>query len=90
MSSRRVLKGAFYLLGIAAVIAGLIYSPLFTFQQLVVHGNIHLDEAELCEIARIQYGARLFELKTDAVTANLLRDLRIESAVVRRQLPNKI
>ena len=90
MSSRRVLKGAFYLLGIAAVIAGLIYSPLFTFQQLVVHGNIHLDEAELCEIARIQYGARLFELKTDAMTANLLRDLRIESAVVRRQLPNKI
>ena len=90
MSSRRVLKGAFYLLGIAAVIAGLIYSPIFTFQQLVVHGNIHLDEAELCEIARIQYGARLFELKTDAMTANLLRDLRIESAVVRRQLPNKI
>ena len=86
MSSRRVLKGALYLLCAAAAI----YSPLFTFQQLVVRGNVHLDEAELCEIARIQYGQRLFELKTDAMTTNLLHDLRIESAVVRRQLPNKI
>ena len=66
------------------------YSPLFTFQQLVVHGNVHLDENELCEIARIHYGQRLFELKTDEMTTNLLRDLRIESAVVRRQLPHKI
>ena len=90
MSSRRILRGAFYLLGAAAVIAALIYSPLFTFQQLVVHGNVHLDEAELCEIARIRYGARLFELQTDTMTTNLLHDLRIESAVVRRQLPNKI
>ena len=66
------------------------YSPLFTFQQLVVHGNVHLDANELCEIARIHYGQRLFELKTDEMTTNLLRDLRIESAVVRRQLPHKI
>ena len=90
MSSRRVLKGALYLLCAAAVIAVLIYSPLFTFQQLIVRGNVHLDTDELCEIARIQYGQRLFELKTDAMTTNLLNDLRIESAVVRRQLPNKI
>lgn len=90
MSSRRVLKGAFYLFCIGGVLAGLIYSPLFTFQQLVVHGSVQLDAEELCEIARIQYGERLFALKTDAMTANLLHDLRIESAVVRRQLPNKI
>ena len=51
---------------------------------------MHLDENELCEIARIHYGQRLFELKTDEMTTNLLRDLRIESAVVRRQLPHKI
>ena len=90
MRSRRVLKGALYLLCAAAIIAALIYSPLFTFQQLIVRGNVHLDTDELCEIARIQYGQRLFELKTDAMTTNLLNDLRIESAVVRRQLPNKI
>ena len=90
MSSRRVLKAALYLLCASGVIAALVYSPLFTFQQLVVHGNVHLDENELCEIARIHYGQRLFELKTDEMTTNLLRDLRIESAVVRRQLPHKI
>ena len=90
MSSRRVLKGAFYLFCIGGVLAGLIYSPLFTFQQLVVHGSVQLGAEELCEIARIRYGERLFALKTDAMTANLLHDLRIESAVVRRQLPNKI
>ena len=90
MKSRRVLKAAFYLLCASGLIAALIYSPLFTFQQLVVRGSVNLDEAELCEIARIHYGQRLFELKTDEMTANLLRDLRIESAVVRRQLPNKI
>ena len=90
MSSRGILRGAFYLLCASGIIAVLVYSPLFTFQQLVVHGNVHLDENELCEIARIHYGQRLFELKTDEMTTNLLRDLRIESAVVRRQLPHKI
>lgn len=90
MRSRRVLKGACYLLCASGMIAALIYSPLFTFQQLIVRGSVNLDEAELCEIARIRYGQRLFELKTDAMTANLLHDLRIESAIVRRQLPNKI
>lgn len=90
MKSRRILRGAFYLLCASGIIAVLVYSPLFTFQQLVVHGNVHLDENELCEIARIHYGQRLFELKTDEMTTNLLRDLRIESAVVRRQLPHKI
>ena len=90
MSSRRILRGAFYLLCASGIIAVLVYSPLFTFQQLVVHGNVHLDENELCEIARIHYGQRLFELKTDEMTTNLLRDLRLESAVVRRQLPHKI
>ena len=90
MSSRRILRGAFYLLCASGIIAVLVYSPLFIFQQLVVHGNVHLDENELCEIARIHYGQRLFELKTDEMTTNLLRDLRIESAVVRRQLPHKI
>ena len=90
MSSRRILRGVFYLLCASGIIAVLVYSPLFTFQQLVVHGNVHLDENELCEIARIHYGQRLFELKTDEMTTNLLRDLRIESAVVRRQLPHKI
>ena len=90
MSSRRILRGAFYLLCASGIIAVLVYSPLFTFQQLVVHGNVHLDENELCEIARIHYGQRLFELKTDEMTTNLLRDLRIESGVVRRQLPHKI
>ena len=90
MSSRRILRGAFYLLCASGIIAVLVYSPLFTFQQLVIHGNVHLDENELCEIARIHHGQRLFELKTDEMTTNLLRDLRIESAVVRRQLPHKI
>ena len=90
MSKRRVLRGALYLLCIGGVLAALIYAPLFTFQQLIVRGNVHLDEDELCEIARIHYGQRLFELKTDAITTNLLHDLRIESAVVHRQLPNRI
>ena len=90
MKSRRVLKAALYLLCIGGILAALIYSPLFTFRQLVVRGNVNLDEKELCEIARIRYGERLFELKTDAITINLLHDLRIESAVVRRRLPNKI
>lgn len=59
MKSRRVLKGAFYLLCASGILAALIYSPLFTFQQLVVRGSVNLDETELCEIARIHYGQRL-------------------------------
>ena len=44
MKSRRIIRAALYLLAIGGILAALIYSPLFTFQQLVVQGNVNLDE----------------------------------------------
>lgn len=89
-SPRRLLRGLLFLAVCAAVVAVLVYSPLFTLQRVIVNGNQYLSREEVMEIARIHIGQPLFQLQTDAVTRNLTRDLRIESASVRRQMPDTV
>lgn len=89
-SPRRLLRGLLFLAVCAAVVAVLVYSPLFTLQRVIVNGNQYLSREEIMEIARIHIGRPLFQLQTDAVTRNLTRDLRIESASVRRRMPDTV
>ena len=85
-----LVRGVAYLSIVGIILALIIYSPIFTLEGLIVHGKHKLTETELYELARLKPGQRLFELRTEEVTQNLLRDLRIESAVVKRSLPNKL
>ncbi len=87
---RRWVRGLFFLLICSALMTALIYSPLFTLQRVVVHGNTYLQAEDIEQIGRIYKGQPLFQLKTDEVTQHLLQDLRIESAVVRRELPDTL
>ena len=89
-SPRRVIKGGLFLLICGILIAVIIYTPLFTVQRIVVHGNQYLQDNDIVEIGRVYKGQPLFQLETDQVTANLMKDLRIESAVVRRRLPDRL
>ncbi len=89
-SPRRVIKGGLFLLICGILIAVIIYTPLFTVQRIVVHGNQYLQDNDIVEIGRVYKGQPLFQLETDQVTANLMKDLRIESAVVRRQFPDTL
>lgn len=89
-SPRRILKGMVFLLICGSLIGIVIYSPLFTFQRLILNGNAYLKSEDIMDIGRMQKGRPLFQLKTDEITQNLMHDLRIESAVVRRHLPDTI
>lgn len=87
-SPRRLLRGILYLLIGGGLMAVVVYSPLFTMQRLVLNGNTYLTQEDIMEIGRIEKGTPLFQLQTDAINQNLMHDLRIESAVVRRRLPD--
>lgn len=67
-----------------------VYTPIFTLQRVEVSGTSYLTKDQICEIGRIHTGEPLFQLQTDAVAQNLMHDLRIESAVVRRRLPDRL
>ena len=67
-----------------------VYTPIFTLQRVEVSGISYLTREQVLEIGRIHTGEPLFQLQTDAVAQNLMHDLRIESAVVRRRLPDRL
>ena len=89
-SPRRLFKGVLFLLICGGLVAFIVYSPLFTLQRVKLQGNTYLTEADILTSGRLQKGQPLFQLETKEVTQNLLRDLRIETAVVRRRLPDTL
>lgn len=89
-SPRRLLKGLAFLAICGGVMSIIVYSPLFTLQRVVIHGNTYLDEEDILTSGRLHKGEPLFQLETTEVTQNLMKDLRIESAVVRRRVPDTL
>ena len=89
-SPRRLLKGLLYLVVCGLVLAFVIYSPIFTLQRVEVSGNTNLSVEDIESIAQIQKGMPLLSIKTDEVMRHLTSDLRIESAEVRRAMPDTL
>ena len=89
-SPRRLIKGLAFLAICGGVMSIIVYSPLFTLQRVVLHGNAYLNEEDILTSGRLHKGEPLFQLETDEVTQNLMKDLRIESAVVRRRVPDTL
>ena len=86
--SRRLGLGARFLLVCGAIIAIIVYLPIFVLRDLHVEGNVYLTKEDLRQIAGVYYGEPLYKLETDSVTHNLMNDLRIEEATVRRIFPD--
>ena len=89
-SPRRIIKGLMFLGICGGLMSIVVYSPLFTLQRVSLHGNTYLKEEDILTSGRLHKGEPLFQLETDAVTQNLMKDLRIESVVVRRKLPDTL
>lgn len=89
-SPRRLLKGFGFLVICGLIIAAVVYLPIFTVQRVEIHGNSYLSDTEIMKIGRIYPGEPLFKLQTDAITQDLQQDLRIESAFVRRRMPDTL
>ena len=89
-SPRRIIKGLMFLGVCGGLMSVVVYSPLFTLQRVTLHGNTYLSEEDILTSGRLHKGEPLFQLETDAVTQNLMKDLRIESVIVRRKLPDTL
>lgn len=89
-SSKRLKFGLTLVVLVGLIMAIVVYLPIFTLQHVEVSGNQYLTQDDIMEIARIKTGQPIFQLETDAVTENLTHDLRIESATVRRRLPDTL
>ena len=87
-SPRRLIKGILFLMICGGLMAIVVYSPLFTLQRVVLTGSNYLNQQDIMTAGHIYQGTPLFQLQTDVITQNLMHDLRIESAVVRRRLPD--
>ena len=87
---RRLRKGLRFLFVCAAVLGIAVYSPIFTLKDIRVEGLVYLTKEDIMRISGIYRGEPLFQLQTDVVTKRLMQDLRIEEAVVRRSLPDKL
>lgn len=89
-SPRRILNGFLFIVICTAIVGILVYSPIFVLRHVQVDGAVYLKKEELVRISGIYMGEPLFQLETDQVTKRLLQDLRIEEALVRRQLPSTL
>ncbi len=78
------------LLGVACVALAVIYLPIFRVNEVRVVGNYFVTDEDVMRIAGIHRGQNIFEVETARATKTLMKDLRIEEVVVRREFPNGI
>lgn len=86
-SPRRLLKGFAFIIISLALLAVLVYSPLFSVRHIQVIGTKYMPEQDVIRISGAYTGAPIFSLETGEMTKRLKKDLRVEHVVVRRSLP---
>ena len=86
-SPRRLLKGLLFVIVCLAIVSIVVYSPLFPVRSIEVTGNRYTLAADVIRVANIYIGEPIFQLETDTAARRLEKDLRIESAKVRRVMP---
>ena len=89
-SPHRLRTGVILILVSVALMGIVVYSPIFTLRDIRLEGSAYLTKEDIMRISGLYMGEPLFQLQTDVVTKRLLQDLRIEEAVVRRSLPDKL
>lgn len=89
-SPRRLVRGVIFLLVLAVSLVVLVYAPIFTLQRLSLDGTQQLTEQDVWRISDARRGEPLFTVKTDVITHRLEEDVRVESATVRRVLPDTL
>lgn len=89
-SPRRVLKGFLFLLCSGVILGIVVYSPLFSVREVRVLGNRYMPKEDICRVAGVYPGVPLFQVRTAEMAQLLMKDLRVEQAVVRRSLPSTL
>ncbi len=80
------------LIGLVAVLAVLAcaVSPIFVLRTINIHGNHYVQDEDIVRIGGVHLGENLFQLQTDEVRRNLVKDLRVDQAVVQRVFPSQL
>ncbi len=80
------------LIGLVAVLAVLAcaVSPIFVLRTINIHGNHYVQDEDIVRVGGVHLGENLFQLQTDEVRRNLVKDLRIDQAVVQRSFPSQL
>lgn len=89
-SPRRILKGFLFLVISGALLAIAVYSPLFSVRDVRIIGNHYMPPDDICRVAGVYPGVPLFQVKTAEMAQLLMKDLRVEQAIVRRSLPSTL
>lgn len=92
-TARRMSKIGYFMLLLVIiffVVVSVLYLPIFKVDHIVVKGNYFVSREDILRIAGIYRGQHVFEAETAKATKTLMKDLRIEQAVVRREFPNGI
>ena len=82
-SPRRVLKGFLFLVVSGALLAVVVYSPLFSVRDVRIIGNHYMPADDIRRVAGVYPGVPL-------LAQLLMKDLRVEQASVRRSLPSTL
>ena len=80
-------------LAFVSFVLGLIfalYSPVFNIQSIDVIGQNKFSKDEIIRMSYIQRGSNIFKLNASQAVERIEHDPYIESAIVKRNLPNKI
>lgn len=65
-------------------------SPAFSVGNVVITGNVYMNEKEIFQIAQIPDKINIFRLNSSEIQNKLYKDLRIEQAKVTRKFPSTI
>ncbi|MCR5175404.1 MAG: FtsQ-type POTRA domain-containing protein [Anaerovibrio sp.] len=88
--SHKVLVTLMSVLILFLVVITIALSPVFVLKHVKVSGNYYISEEEVCRISGVNMGENLFQLKIDDIMQTMVKDIRIERAIVRRAFPSTL
>ncbi len=75
---------------ILLALAGLLFSPLFSIKTISISEMQHYTKGEICEMIGLSEGMNLFAFQKGKAEKLLLADNFVESATIKRKLPDTI
>lgn len=65
-------------------------SPIFVLKTIDIKGNSVISDNEIMRISGVIMGENMFQLETDDIKQTLMKDVRIEQAIVKRSYPSRL
>lgn len=90
LKKRRMRKRPLKLLILLIAVVGVMYSPLFSVREIIVQGNAIVTDEKIISLSEIAEGERLYAVSLKKSAQNIEYYPYIESAEVKRRIPNKI